>query len=125
MSSSVHKETKYSQVYTDAGSIFIGDPCYIDMIQKEIGKDGCFEDYKYKKSLFLDEKGEPNNKSSDTCPVYEMCNDKKENGLGLLIGNANGNTIPIKVVRKYTKDENVQLGMAITINITEFDYTDK
>jgi hypothetical protein len=114
MSSTTTKEIKHTEVHTDAGSIFIGDPVYIDIIQKDIGKNGCFEDYKYIKALY-------ENKSSDTCPVSEMCNDKKENGIGLLIGNSDGNTIPIKVIKKYTNDENESLGVKITITITEFN----
>jgi hypothetical protein len=109
------KTTKYSELCCDTGSIFIGDCSYIDMIIGKVGKDGCFEDYKYSKQLFDD------SKSSDACPVKELSSEDGNTGIGLLLGNANGNNIPIKIVRKYTKDKNIPLGIDIKITIIEYN----
>ncbi len=108
-------QSKTVEICCDAGSIFIGDPCYINMIKEQVGEDGCFEDYKHKLNV-------SNAVNSDACSVDLLTTKDVYCGIGVLLGNANGNNIPIKIVKRYTTDEKEPLGAEITINIVEFKY---
>lgn len=112
-----HGET---ELLVDTGCVLMCDPGYLNIIYEQIHgntndniDNTCIEDYPLRRDVIK-------SKAEYAYGVGSLLFPKGHQGLGVLLSNANGTDIPVKVIREFTSNENEGLGIEIFIKIKEF-----